>query len=55
MVTRKSKPVRLWFDTIDELKRLKVHPRETYDDVVKRLIKAWKDNAEKLEKHPTQD
>jgi len=37
-----SMPIRIKKDTIEELKQLKVHPRETYDDVVKRLIEAWK-------------
>ena len=26
----------------EELKKLKVHPRETYDDVVKRLIEEYR-------------
>jgi predicted CopG family antitoxin len=37
-----SMPIRIKKDTIEEIKRLKVHPRETYDDVIKRLIEAWK-------------
>jgi len=40
-----SMPIRIKKDTIEELKRLKVHPRETYDDVIKRLIKAWKEQT----------
>jgi len=34
-------PIRIKRETIEELKRLKVHPRETCGDVVKRLIEAW--------------
>jgi len=30
-------------DTIEELKRLNIH--ETYDDVIKRLIAAWKEQT----------
>jgi len=37
-----STPVRIRKDTLEELKRLKVHPRETYDDVIRRLIEAFK-------------
>lgn len=37
-----SVPIRLRKDTVEELKKLKVHHRETYDDVVRRLIEAWK-------------
>jgi len=37
-----SMPIRIKKDTIEELIRLKVHPRETYDDVIKRLIEARK-------------
>jgi hypothetical protein len=37
--------VRIRKDTVEVLKRLKVHPRETYDDVVKRLVEAWKERT----------
>ena len=40
-----SMPVRIKKDTIEELKRLKVHPRETYEDVIKRMIQAWKERT----------
>ncbi len=42
VVDMESMSVRIKKDTIEELKRLKVHYRETYDDVIKRLIEAWK-------------
>lgn len=38
----KTKSIRLGTDTIEHLKQLKTHPRETYDDVVRRLIEAWR-------------
>jgi len=38
-------PIRIKKDTIEELKRLKIHPRETYDDVIKRLIATWKERT----------
>jgi predicted CopG family antitoxin len=34
--------VKLGKDILQRLKQLKVHPRETYDDVVRRLIEQWK-------------
>jgi predicted CopG family antitoxin len=37
-----TEPIRIGRDTKEELKRLKVHPRETYDDVIKRLIEEYK-------------
>ena len=37
-----TEPVRIGRDTKEELKRLKVHPRETYDDVIRRLIEAYR-------------
>jgi predicted CopG family antitoxin len=40
-----STPIRIRKDTVEELKQLKVHPRETYDDVIKRLIQAWKERT----------
>jgi predicted CopG family antitoxin len=33
-----TEPIRIGKDTKEELKKLKVHPRETYDDVIKRLF-----------------
>jgi predicted CopG family antitoxin len=38
----KTRSVRLGEDTVESLKKLKAHPRETYDDVVRRLIEAWR-------------
>ena len=38
-----TEPIRIGKDTKEELNRLKVHPRETYDDVIKRLIEAYKE------------
>jgi len=37
-----STPIRIHKDTIELLKRAKVHHRETYDDVIKRLLKEGK-------------
>jgi len=37
--------VKIGKDTLEELKRLKVHPREPYDDVIRRLIKVWKERT----------
>jgi len=34
-------PLRIKKDAVEELKRLKVHLRETCGDVIKRLIEAW--------------
>ena len=34
--------IRIGRDTIEELKKLKIHPRETYDDVIRRLIEFYK-------------
>jgi len=30
-------------ETVKELKRLKFHPRETYDDVIKVLSEVWRE------------
>jgi len=38
-VDLKSTSVKLHVDTIELLKHAKEHPRETYDDVIKRLLK----------------
>jgi len=37
-----TEPIRVGWDTKEELRRLKIHPRETYDDVIKRLIEEYK-------------
>lgn len=37
-----STPIRIKKDTVEELKKLKIHPRETYDDVIRRLIQKLK-------------
>jgi len=37
-----AEPIRIGKDTKEELKNLKIHPRETYDDVIKRLIEEYK-------------
>jgi predicted CopG family antitoxin len=34
--------IKIGKDTLEELNKLKVHYRETYDDVVRRLIDGWK-------------
>lgn len=40
MVERTS--VKLSRDIVEQLKGLKIHPRETYGDVIRRLIEKWK-------------
>jgi len=42
-----KKSVKLDEETLKQLKELKVHPRETYDDVVQRLIKEVRRNGGK--------
>jgi predicted CopG family antitoxin len=37
-----TEPIRIGKDTKEELKRLKNHPKETYDDVIKRFIEKYK-------------
>jgi predicted CopG family antitoxin len=37
-----TEPIRVSRDVKEELKNLKIHPRETYNDVVKRLIETYK-------------
>jgi len=37
-----TEPIRVRKETKEELNRLKVHPRETYDDVITRLIEEYK-------------
>jgi len=35
-------PVRIGKDILEELKKMKLHPRETYDDVIRRIVQEWK-------------
>jgi len=42
MMSSKTIPIRIGRDTVEELKKLKIHYRETYDDVIKRLIEVYK-------------
>jgi predicted CopG family antitoxin len=37
-----SSQIRVSAETKKTLEKLKVHPRETYDDVIRRLINTWK-------------
>ncbi len=37
-----TEPIRVSKEVKEELRRLKIHPRETYDDVIKRLIEEYK-------------
>jgi len=37
-----TESIRIGKGTKEELKGLKIHPRETYDDVIKRLIEEYK-------------
>lgn len=40
-------------DTLEALKGLKVHPRETYDDVLRRLIDHERASAERPQERQT--
>ncbi len=42
---RVSESIRIGKDTKEELGKLKIHPRETYDDVIKRLIEFYKSHS----------
>jgi predicted CopG family antitoxin len=35
-------PVRVGKDLLEELAKLKVHPRQSYDEVIRRVLKEWK-------------
>jgi predicted CopG family antitoxin len=37
-----TEPIRVGKDVKEELKKLKAHPRETYGDVIRRLIETYK-------------
>ncbi|MFP3264649.1 MAG: hypothetical protein RXO54_02310 [Acidilobus sp.] len=37
-----TEPIRVRRETKEELNKLKVHPRETYDDVITRLIEEYR-------------
>ena len=37
-----TESVRIRRDTKEELRRLNIHPRETYGDVIRRLIEAYR-------------
>lgn len=39
---RETIVIKIGKDVKEELEALKVHPRETYEDVIRRLIQAWK-------------
>jgi len=38
--------IQLSKETKDVLDDIKIHPRETYEDVIKRLIEFWKEKHE---------
>jgi predicted CopG family antitoxin len=38
---RETTVIKIGKDVKKELEALKVHPRETYEDVIRRLIQAW--------------
>jgi len=42
MKESKTTTIRIYKDTKKLLDKLKEHPRETYDDLIKRLIEKWK-------------
>jgi len=42
MKESKATTIRIYKDTKKLLDQLKEHPRETYDDLIKRLIEEWK-------------
>ena len=44
-MTDKVTTIRVHEDTKKLLDEIKVHPRETYEDVIRRLIKAWKEQT----------
>jgi predicted CopG family antitoxin len=44
-----STVIRVRKKTVEELQQLKIHYRETYDDVIKRLIEAWRRREVKCE------
>jgi len=51
----KTIPIRIRRETVEELKKLKLYPRETYDDVIRRLIanmkvsqEEWKEVAKEV-------
>ena len=35
-------PVRIGKDVLNELAKLKVHPRQPYDEVIRKVLKEWK-------------
>ncbi|GGP21280.1 hypothetical protein GCM10007981_12450 [Thermocladium modestius] len=37
-----TEPIRVSREVKEELRGLKVHPRETYDDVIRRLIEVYR-------------
>ena len=39
---RQTQPIRIRLEIKEELKKMKTHPRETYDDVISRLIEEYK-------------
>ena len=38
----KKVSIKIGEDLVEELKRIKIHPRETYDDVIRRVLQEWK-------------
>ena len=42
MMVKETTVIRVSKSTAEELKKLKVHPREPYDDVVRRMLEKWK-------------
>ena len=44
-MTDKVTTIRVHEDTKKLLDEIKVHPRETYEDVIRRLIEKWKEQT----------
>ncbi len=43
----KTVSIRIEEDLHDQLKKMKIHPRETYGDVIKRMVSKWKPTKSK--------
>ena len=43
MTEKKVTTIQVYEETRKQLAELKIHPREPYDDVIRRLLKKWKE------------
>jgi len=39
---KKTTTIKISQDLVEEFKKLKIHPRQSYDEVIRRIFEEWK-------------